>query len=171
MTPDESNNTEPESIFAQTANELTRINGVFACAVRDFPSPPSTEQLRERALNSLRFSWPPTAPPPTPADIDARMTVEADLFLERPPFPERGAIGGNLISLTDQSLYRYLRGLTNLLATGDDERIDARVGQTRIVAEAWKHLIVAVAIPSADPAIKSLIRNLRRVRKRMEETP
>ena len=69
-------------------------------------------------------------------------------------------------SVGTEDLAHYLKGLCDLLAPGHDDRIDARIGGTRLIAEAWENVIVAIAIPVSHPGNKSLSRRMRRIREK-----
>lgn len=165
--------THPHEALAQKALELlSKIGGVFAVAVRAHPEPPKTPtEIREeieasydgmvaegRPVDDLfhgtKQEWVDTAV------RDRTKELARHLATSPAPFPH----------LTEgaSDLAHYLRGLTDLLGPDYDERIDARVGATRMVAESWDHLIVAVALPVSDVANKSLSRGLKRVRRKME---
>lgn len=144
--------TQDTQILAErAAKNLLRIGGVFACAVRSHAEGNILEEIAPTIANETE-----------PAKVAAATTQAAKRFVDDAPPPFPHVIDGN------GALAPYMRGFTDLLALGDDERIDARVGQTRFVAESWRKLIVVVAIPMGDPATKSLARAIRRVRDQVE---
>jgi hypothetical protein len=77
---------------------------------------------------------------------------------------QRGTRALPHVAQATDDLGQYLRSLTDMLGPRHDEQISARVGETRLLAESWDHLIVGVAIATKDAGVKSLSRGLRRVR-------
>lgn len=155
----------PVRIIATTVErQLASIQGVLAVAVRAQAEPLSVEQIRAQAEHdvvSQAGNYPPEEM------IQERVDELVSQTFQGPaPFPH--VVSG------PSELCHYLRGLTDLLAPVDEDRLDARVemkiGAVRMVAESWDQaddapLLVAVAIPQKHEGVKSLMRALRRVRK------
>lgn len=146
----------------RAAGRLYDINGVFACAVRAHsvapPSPEDAQVLAEARADAEGLSGP-TRREAIQKSLDAaEKEMRAILAAAPPPFP-------HLLRGTTEEIGAYLCALTDLLALGHDERIDAKVGQVRLVSEAWDRLVIGVAIPIHDAGVKSLARTLRRTRK------
>ena len=157
-------------------HQLSNIPGVIACAVRAHADPPkSPQEIRddaesaydEMAAEGIGDDLGPKSEWVKEAARHRTEDMQKHLAAAPAPFPH----------FTDgpQELVHYLEGLTNLLAPSDDQRIDAKievkVGAVRFVAESWDEasdapLLIAVAIPQNHSGVKSLMRILRRVRKK-----
>lgn len=147
--------THPHQSKAEEATaHLMKINGVFACAVRAHADPADLDATVQAIAKDA-----------SNGDLSTATVLAAQVWVQgTPPFPHVVAVGD-----ASDDLAHYLRGMTDLLGAGYDEEISSRVGETRMITQSWKHLIIGVAIAMKDPAVKSLSRNLRRVRRLVEE--
>jgi hypothetical protein len=158
-----------QSVAERVQGQLAAVQGVIAVAVRAQADVPDLDTVRAQAEHdvvSQNGNYPPA--PMIEKRVDELMAQA--LNADAPPFPH--------VQSGTPELCRYLRSLTDLLAPVDEDRIDAKiqmnVGAMRLVAESWDHLddpplLVAVAIPQNHPGVKSLMRALRRVRKKNQK--
>lgn len=167
--------THPHEAVAQTIlTQLAKIQGVYASVVRAQADPFPTPTEIRTAVEALADVG--DVGPDKSAWVErefAKETERLEVLVRAAPSP--------FPHLTDGApeLCHYLRGLTDLIAPVDEERIDAKVefkvGAMRFVAESWHDVgdapvLVAVAIPHNDPGVKSLMRGIRRVRKKNRTT-
>ncbi len=156
--------------------QLARIPGVVACAVRAQGDPLPTPTEVRTAVEALADGRPSHDGLDKSAWVKREFAKETERLeaLARevpPPFPH--------VHDGAPELVHYLRGLTDLLAPVDEDRVDAKVelkvGAMRFVVESWHEggdapLLVGVAIPQNHPGVKSLMRGIRRVRKKKRTT-
>jgi hypothetical protein len=157
--------THPNQPVAELACAvLLRIQGVFSVCVRGVPDGFVTpEDLRAEAERAATREG--ILPLERQAFVDAyfdkrHKEYAKELDAAESPFPH--VVGG------PDAVTHYLRRFTDMLGPGYDERIDAKIGEIRIVTESWGQLIVSVAIRVRDPGAKSLARGLRRAQKKVE---
>lgn len=165
----------PHEHLARTVcAQLSTVPGVLACAVRAQADPPKTpEEVRETVEHAAAQSEGLRTDQEKRAWVEHQVAhaIEHNEQLSKTapaPFPHVCDDGA-------PELCHYLRGLSDLLAPVDEDRIDAKIelkiGATRFVAESWHEagdapLLVAVAIPQNHAGVKSLMRGLRRIRKK-----
>lgn len=153
---------EPTAVLVE--GQLAKLQGVIAVAVRAQATPLTVDEIRARAEHDVVSGNGNYVPEEL---VQKRVDeLVADSMNAVAPFPH--------VESGTPELCRYLRGLTDLLAPVDEDRIDAKIhmniGAVRMVAESWDEaddapLLVAVAIPQTHEGVKSLMRALRRVRK------
>lgn len=151
-----------ESMAKKTLEMLLNIEGVLACAVRAHANAPRTPtEIRTAVEHAAEQSTGLENPQAWIESQIAHATEHLETLVRTapPPFPH--------LTEGTEDLAHYLSGLTDLLGPGHDDRIKARVGATRMVAESWEDLIVAVAIAVNHEGNKSLARGLRRVCKKV----
>jgi hypothetical protein len=151
--------THPNQAAAQSAlTYLLQIQGVYAASVRgvadSFQTPTEIRAWIEKEHPDLPRAAVETL-------IERHMELEQKTLDKTPsPFPP--------VDHGHEEIAYYLRAACNMLGPQHDERLDLKVGEIRILAESWRDLIVAIAIPVRDPGVKSLVRGLRRARKKVE---
>lgn len=157
--------THPNQSLAELACPvLLRIQGVFAVCARgiaeNFTSPEEIRTEAELAATSSGVDFSNRQQFIDAYFEDKHKQMAKDLGEGQSPFPH--------VTKGRPEILHYLRGLTDLLGPGYDDRIDSKIGEVRFVAETWSQLIVGVAIQVRDPGSKSLPRGLRRARKKVE---
>jgi len=142
---------------AEAAKLLCEINGVDGCCVRGRTVIPQTVmEIHEEAHRKFVMGGPERE-----RWIALREKEATAIIAEQAsPFP-------HVLEGTVDGLENYLVKLTDMLAPGDDPRIDARIGETRLVAEEWDSLVIAISIRVCHPGNKSLSRRLRAVRRKV----
>lgn len=157
--------THPHEPMAKKALELLLdISGVFAVVIRAQADAPRTPtEIRTQVERAAEQSTGLENPRAWIESQIAHATEHLKTLVRTapPPFPH--------LTEGTEDLAHYLSGLTDLLGPGYDDRIDARIGATRMVSESWDYLIVAVAVPVNGEGNKSLSRGLRRARRKVEK--